>query len=138
MLPPLSLSAQLTLSTGDKNTTEIVQILHGDDSVVNVVQGHPKEPMMAVSGIDHTIKIFSPDRQLQEQARLGIGINNGEKLGSRQRMARKEQLVRDNRAARESGLSDTVITVSLRRMLRNQVALSYAEWIALLAGEVGV
>ena len=30
--------------------------------------------MLAVSGIDHTIKIFSPDRRAQRDARLGINL----------------------------------------------------------------
>ncbi|KAI9025756.1 WD40-repeat-containing domain protein [Phycomyces nitens] len=44
----------------DKKTTEIVQILQGDQDTVNVIQGHPFLPHMAVSGIDNTIKIFTP------------------------------------------------------------------------------
>ena len=39
--------------------------------------GHPHEPLLAVSGIDHTIKIFSPDHQAQRSARLGINVNRG-------------------------------------------------------------
>lgn len=58
----------------DRKTGELVNILEGDGEVVNVVQGHPYEPMMAVSGIDHTIKIFSPDARAREAARLGRGI----------------------------------------------------------------
>lgn len=42
--------------------------------------GHPYEPLLAVSGIDHTIKIFSPDARSQDDARKGInlGIKNPE------------------------------------------------------------
>ncbi|KAI9823882.1 MAG: hypothetical protein M1832_002199 [Thelocarpon impressellum] len=58
----------------DKKTSELINILEGDGEVVNVVQGHPYEPMLAVSGIDHTIKIFSPDQRAQADARKGIGI----------------------------------------------------------------
>ncbi|MCJ1283722.1 hypothetical protein MMC26_003053 [Xylographa opegraphella] len=36
--------------------------------------GHPYEPLIAVSGIDHTIKIFSPDRQSQQDARAGLNL----------------------------------------------------------------
>ncbi|KAL9637620.1 MAG: hypothetical protein Q9204_001806, partial [Flavoplaca sp. TL-2023a] len=53
----------------DKKTSELVNILQGDNEVVNVVQGHPYEPVLAVSGIDSTIKIFSPDNRAQEDAR---------------------------------------------------------------------
>ena len=60
----------------DRKTTELVNVLEGDGEVVNVVQGHPYETMMAVSGIDHTIKIFSPDARARETARLGRGITS--------------------------------------------------------------
>ena len=58
----------------DRQTSELVNILEGDSDVVNVVQGHPYEPMLAVSGIDHTIKIFSPDRRAQRDARRGRNL----------------------------------------------------------------
>ncbi|KAK7627835.1 wd and tetratricopeptide repeat protein [Phyllosticta citricarpa] len=63
----------------DKKTSRIVNILEGDGEVVNVVQGmfsgHPYEPMIAVSGIDHSIKIFSPDARARRNARLGVGVS---------------------------------------------------------------
>ena len=40
------------------------------------VPGHPYEPILAVSGIDHTIKIFSPDARAQEDAKNGINISS--------------------------------------------------------------
>ena len=40
------------------------------------VPGHPYEPVIAASGIDHTIKIFSPDIRAQEDARNGINISS--------------------------------------------------------------
>ncbi|KAF3937199.1 hypothetical protein ABW19_dt0204113 [Dactylella cylindrospora] len=116
----------------DKETTELIQILHGDSSVVNVVQGHPTEPMLAVSGIDDTIKIFSPDRQLQDRARQGLGMHDDTPLTTRQRFHQKEKIVGDNEIARQNGLSDAVITVSLRRALQNRITLSFGEWVHLL------
>jgi nuclear receptor interaction protein len=62
----------------DRKTAELVNILEGDGEVVNVIQGHPYEPTMAVSGIDHTIKIFSPDAHLQRNARKGIGVHSSD------------------------------------------------------------
>ncbi|KAK4507544.1 hypothetical protein PRZ48_001279 [Zasmidium cellare] len=59
----------------DRKTSELVNILEGDGEVVNVVQSHPYETLLAVSGIDHTIKIFSPDARAREAARLGRGIS---------------------------------------------------------------
>ncbi|KAI4725051.1 WD40 repeat-like protein [Aureobasidium sp. EXF-10728] len=58
----------------DRKTSRLVNILEGDGEVVNVLQGHPYEPMLAASGIDHTIKIFSPDARAREAARLGRGV----------------------------------------------------------------
>nr|POE86998.1 wd repeat protein iqw1 [Quercus suber] len=58
----------------DRKTSQLVNILQGDGEVVNVATGHPHEPMLAVSGIDHTIKIFSPDARAREAARLGNGV----------------------------------------------------------------
>lgn len=43
----------------DRKTARLVNILEGDGEVVNVVQGHPYETMLAVSGIDDTIKVSS-------------------------------------------------------------------------------
>jgi nuclear receptor interaction protein len=63
----------------DRKTSELLNILEGDGEVVNVVQGHPYEPIMAVSGIDHTIKIFSPDAHAQRNARLGIGVHSADR-----------------------------------------------------------
>ncbi|KZO97971.1 WD40 repeat-like protein, partial [Calocera viscosa TUFC12733] len=44
----------------DKQTSRLEGIYEGDGSVVNVIEQHPFLPMVAVSGIDHTVKIFSP------------------------------------------------------------------------------
>jgi DDB1- and CUL4-associated factor 6 len=58
----------------DRKTSQLLNILEGDGEVVNVIQGHPYENLMAVSGIDHTIKIFSSDSRARAKARLGDGI----------------------------------------------------------------
>jgi nuclear receptor interaction protein len=62
----------------DRKTSQLLNILEGDGEVVNVVQGHPYEPTIAVSGIDHTIKIFSPDARDQSNARRGIGVHKAD------------------------------------------------------------
>ncbi|KAL8700973.1 MAG: hypothetical protein Q9224_000714 [Gallowayella concinna] len=125
----------------DKKTSELVNILQGDDEVVNVVQGHPYEPVLAVSGIDSTIKIFSPDNRAQEDAQAGVNIgysNNGytvhsslytgrrrrtrrepsetgdgatEGLASRKRMDQREEIVRENDVQRQGGMREAFITV---------------------------
>ncbi|CAO0794368.1 unnamed protein product [Mucor circinelloides] len=44
----------------DKKTARILQILQADQDIVNVAKGHPTLPILAVSGIDSTTKIFTP------------------------------------------------------------------------------
>lgn len=126
----------------DRKTTELVNILQGDGEVVNVVTGHPYEPMIAASGIDSTIKIFSPDQRLQEEARQGINIATppaapmhsslrlqGPRrrasqaanaspdaapigLTSRKAMHKSYEITSQNDVARQDGVGDAYITVS--------------------------
>lgn len=44
----------------EKRTGNIVQILEADNHVVNNVQPHPYDPIIATSGIDYDIKLFAP------------------------------------------------------------------------------
>jgi DDB1- and CUL4-associated factor 6 len=60
----------------DRKSMEVVNILEGDGEVVNVVQGHPYEPMIAVSGIDSTVKIFGSGGREREDAENGANIAN--------------------------------------------------------------
>jgi WD repeat-containing protein 42A len=41
----------------DKTTAALRGIYEGDSSVVNMVEGHPHLPLVAVSGIDTTVKV---------------------------------------------------------------------------------
>ncbi|KAF8621602.1 hypothetical protein AX15_007622 [Amanita polypyramis BW_CC] len=45
-----------------KGTGKIHGIYEGDGSIVNVIEGHPYLPLIAVSGIDTTVKLFAPAR----------------------------------------------------------------------------
>lgn len=87
--------------------------------------GHPYEPTLAASGIDNTIKIFSPDRYAQENARLGINIldqdnpanvfgssvRNVGGLQSRKRIQDSYRIMSKNDIERRGGISDADITV---------------------------
>lgn len=128
----------------DRKTSNLVNILEGDAEVVNVVQGefrrrlkmaiiqtltrasgHPYEPTIAASGIDNTIKIYSPDRRAQEDARRGINIldpdNPANTLGrqggldvglkSRKRMQDSYRIMSQNDVDRQGGMSEAYITV---------------------------
>lgn len=48
-----------------KSDGKLINILEGDSEIVNVIEGHPFEPRMAVSGIDNTVKIFTPTELLK-------------------------------------------------------------------------
>ncbi|KAJ2053907.1 hypothetical protein H4S04_000376 [Coemansia sp. S16] len=43
----------------DRSTMEVVQIICGDSEVVNAIECHPSLPILAVSGIDSEVQIFS-------------------------------------------------------------------------------
>ncbi|KAL8487841.1 hypothetical protein ACS0TY_024235 [Phlomoides rotata] len=45
----------------EKKTGRLLKMLHGDDAVVNCIQCHPYDCLVATSGIDSTIKIWTPN-----------------------------------------------------------------------------
>ncbi|KAE9410559.1 WD40 repeat-like protein [Gymnopus androsaceus JB14] len=55
-----------------KSTSKLHGIYEGDGAVVNVVEGHPKLPLIAVSGIDHTVKLFAPTTGESQYSRMSI------------------------------------------------------------------
>ncbi|KAI6113645.1 WD40 repeat-like protein [Pisolithus croceorrhizus] len=59
----------------NKISGELVDILEGDGSVVNVIEGHPTLPLVAVSGIDTTVKLFAPSHGRPEFSRLEQATN---------------------------------------------------------------
>ncbi|KAJ2496195.1 hypothetical protein GGH96_006003, partial [Coemansia sp. RSA 1972] len=42
----------------DRQTMDIVQLVRGDSDVVNIIEGHPALPIIAVSGIGSDVQIF--------------------------------------------------------------------------------
>ncbi|XP_069612720.1 DDB1- and CUL4-associated factor 6 isoform X2 [Ranitomeya imitator] len=47
----------------DRHTTEHLMLLEADNHVVNCLQPHPYDPILASSGIDYNIKVWSPLEQ---------------------------------------------------------------------------
>lgn len=47
-------------------------IYEGDGSVVNMVEGHPTLPLIATSGIDHTVKVSISPICLQYHSHLSL------------------------------------------------------------------
>jgi nuclear receptor interaction protein len=81
------------------------------DSDMLIQAGNPYEPTMAVSGIDHTIKIFSPDANAQRNARKGIGVHSADRglsrLGfGRRRRPRRPSATSPPTVPRDPSLSD--------------------------------
>lgn len=84
---------------------------------------------MAVSGIDHTIKIFSPDSRDQHNARKGVGVHSADttgfssiNIGRRRRPSRPEA---EAEATEDEALSDSdgeVAVGGLRSRKRMQQA----------------
>ncbi|KAJ6124585.1 hypothetical protein N7471_011902 [Penicillium samsonianum] len=115
----------------DRKTSNLVNILEGDSEVVNVVQGHPYEPMIAASGIDNTIKIFSPDQHAQDDARNGVNIldpdnpsnkfgRNNSRIGgleSRKRVHESYRIMSQNDVERRGGISEAQLTRSMLERL---------------------
>ena len=113
---------------GDKKTGRLVQLLLGDDDTVNVATGHPYEPMLAVSGIDNTVKIFSPDQiaqaafidqpgaegQANEDDDDVTGLPPGSRR-SRRRLHQEYRIRSHNEAMRDNGVQEALITVSILR-----------------------
>ena len=126
----------------DRKTTQLVNILEGDGEITNVVQPHPYEPTLAISGIDSSIKIMSSDQRLQDEARRGINIANPSDgaathsslriggarrrasqpadapadgpvgLTSRKAMHKSYEIMSQNDVQRRDGTSDAFLTVS--------------------------
>ncbi|KAL4967952.1 WD repeat-containing protein [Aspergillus stella-maris] len=127
----------------ERDTCKLVNILKGDDEVVNVVQGHPYEPTLAASGIDDTIKIFSPDQRAQEDARNGINIldpnnpantvgNGYGGLKSAKCMHDSYRIMSENDVQRQGGMSDAFVT---RHMLAQFAATVQQQQGGLVPGE---
>jgi nuclear receptor interaction protein len=101
----------------DRKTGKVVNILKGDGEIVNVVTGHPVEPMLAVSGIDSTIKIFGPGGRERRDARHGVNVANpggsvhsslrfGGRLARRYDMEFEEGVTGDNNPTRSTSQAE--------------------------------
>lgn len=90
----------------EKPSSELIGIYKADSSVVNVLQPHPSLPLLAVSGIDDTPRIFGPIKP------------NGKKLNDK--MEEKEQIVRKNLEMNETnGISERLSARNFIRFLQS-------------------
>ena len=44
----------------EKETSNLVLILNGDDSIVNCIQWHPYQALLATSGIENVVRLWEP------------------------------------------------------------------------------
>lgn len=56
----------------DRKTTKLKSVYNADRAIVNCVQPHPFLPMIATSGIDHEIGIWSPLSEVYSHLHLNI------------------------------------------------------------------
>lgn len=59
----------------DRYTTNIVRVLRGDEHIVNCLQPHPSTCLLATSGIDRVIRLWSPLPEVLQDNKILI-INN--------------------------------------------------------------
>ncbi|PON70509.1 WD repeat containing protein [Trema orientale] len=82
----------------EKRTGRLIKMLHGDDAVVNCVQSHPFDCVVATSGIDNTIKIWTPTASVPSSVAGGAaGPETADFLvameGNQQRLCRNREAI---------------------------------------------
>ncbi|KAK7470605.1 hypothetical protein VKT23_002029 [Stygiomarasmius scandens] len=93
----------------NKSTKKLHGIYEGDGSVVNVIEPHPHLPLVAVSGIDCTVKLFAPVRGDSKFSRIqnaeNIMRHNAERRRNHQYIRRIDlvSLLTSMRAASTNG-----------------------------------
>lgn len=51
----------------EKETTNLVRVLQGDESIVNCLQPHPSYCFLATSGIDPVVRLWNPRPEVRTQ-----------------------------------------------------------------------
>ena len=101
--------------------------MHADEEVVNVVKGHPSLPILAVSGIDSTTKIFTPTSCLFSTSRKKEPKQTTS-YSTSSRMHESQDIMRVNREANTNSSTDIFITQSM-------IAALTRHRLSILAGE---
>ena len=81
----------------DKQSGRLLQILEGDTDTVNNIVGHPTLPLIAMSGIDDSVKIFAP---------IADRTNGGSC------MAESDDIVRENRRFNSNARGTSIYSTS--------------------------
>ncbi|OAC97683.1 hypothetical protein MUCCIDRAFT_116169 [Mucor lusitanicus CBS 277.49] len=96
----------------DKKTAKILQILQADQDIVNVAKGHPTLPILAVSGIDSTTKIFTPTSR-PHTALKSKEPNNPNSYSTSSHLYEEQDIVSLNRENNQTVGTDIYITRSM-------------------------
>ncbi|CEP09880.1 hypothetical protein [Parasitella parasitica] len=96
----------------DKKTSKVIQILQADGDIVNVAKGHPTLPILAVSGIDATTKIFTPTSKPHATLR-SKEPNNPSSYSPSSRMYEEQEIAASNHQNNQTLGSDIYITRSM-------------------------
>uniref|UniRef100_A0A671KIN5 WD and tetratricopeptide repeats 1 n=1 Tax=Sinocyclocheilus anshuiensis TaxID=1608454 RepID=A0A671KIN5_9TELE len=88
----------------EKETTNLVRILQGDESIVNCLQPHPSYCFLATSGIDPVVRLWSP-RPEKENCRVVEDMESAAQANQRRMNADPLEVMLLNMGYRISGLS---------------------------------
>lgn len=58
----------------EKETTNLVRVLQGDESIVNCLQPHPSYCFLATSGIDPVVRLWNPRPEVRAAARASLVV----------------------------------------------------------------
>uniref|UniRef100_A0A8C1TN76 WD and tetratricopeptide repeats 1 n=1 Tax=Cyprinus carpio TaxID=7962 RepID=A0A8C1TN76_CYPCA len=90
----------------DKETTNLVRILQGDESIVNCLQPHPSYCFLATSGIDPVVRIWSPRPESEnENCRVVEDMEGAAQANQKRMNADPLEVMLLNMGYRISGLS---------------------------------
>lgn len=92
-LPPAS-NAQYIVSGSDdgsffiweKETTNLVRVLQGDESIVNCLQPHPSYCFLATSGIDPVVRLWNPRPESEDLTGRVVEDMEGASQANQRRM----------------------------------------------------
>ncbi|XP_042596249.1 WD and tetratricopeptide repeats protein 1 [Cyprinus carpio] len=90
----------------EKETTNLVRILQGDESIVNCLQPHPSYCFLATSGIDPVVRIWSPRPESEnENCRVVEDMEGAAQANQKRMNADPLEVMLLNMGYRISGLS---------------------------------
>ncbi|XP_018590071.1 WD and tetratricopeptide repeats protein 1 [Scleropages formosus] len=92
----------------EKETTNLVRILQGDESIVNCLQPHPSYCFLATSGIDPVVRLWNPRPETEsENGRVVEDMDGASQANQRRMNADPLEVMLLNMGYRITGLSSS-------------------------------